>query len=101
MDTAVGLGDAVRALRAELTAAIADAKGEELRFELGPVEMEFLLEVTTEASADAGVRFWVVSFGGKAGRTHGSTHRVKLTLDPVDPSGKRPRIAANVPTDPR
>jgi len=41
----VGLAEAIRALREELTTAIETAKGEVLRFGLGPVEMEFLLEV--------------------------------------------------------
>jgi len=45
----VGLADAVRALRAELTSAMAEGADQALRFELGPVEMEFLLEVNRTA----------------------------------------------------
>jgi hypothetical protein len=90
----VGLADAVRALRSELTAAIGEAKGERLRFALDGVEMEFLLEVRKEASAEAGVKFWVINVGGKGGVASGSTHRVKLALTPKDVvTGRKAEIA--------
>jgi hypothetical protein len=89
----VGLADAVRALRAELTSAMAEGEDQALRFELGPVEMEFLLEVNRQASGDAGVRFWVVSLGGSGSVTRGSTHRVTLQLVPKTANGETPRIA--------
>ena len=89
----VGLADAIRALRRELTTAMTAGQGEAIRFELGPVEMEFLLEVRKESEGEAGVRFWVVSLGGKGGLSSGSTHRVTLSLEPKGPSGRRPEIA--------
>ena len=90
----VGLADAVRALRSELTTAMAEGEGQQLRFQLGDVEMEFLLEVTKEVGGEAGVKFWVVSIGGKAGVSSGSTHRVKLALTPRDvATGRTPLIA--------
>ncbi len=88
----VGLSDAIRALRSELTEAMAEGADEALRFELGPVEMEFLLEVGREAGGEAGVKFWVVSLGGKGSVTSGSTHRVTLSLTPRDRGGKSPQI---------
>jgi hypothetical protein len=88
----VGLADAVRALRAELNAAVEEGRDEAIRFELGTVQMEFLVEVAKEAGADAGIRFWVVSLGAKGGVTSTSTHRVTLELTPkVD--GRAPEIA--------
>jgi hypothetical protein len=90
----VRLADAVRDLRSELTAALTESEGERLRFELDSVEMEFLLEVAKEGSADAGIRFWVISIGAKGGVSSGSTHRVKLALTPKDVvTGRRPEIA--------
>jgi hypothetical protein len=87
----VGLADAVRALRAELTTAMTEGRDGTLRFELGPVEMEFLLEVRREGGGEAGVKFWVVSLGGKGSASRGSTHRVTLSLTPrVD--GRPPEI---------
>lgn len=89
----LGLADAVRALRSELTTVMREGRDEALRFELGPVEMEFLLEVQLEAGGEAGVKFWVVNLGGRGSVTRGSTHRVTLTLTPRDASGRSPRIS--------
>jgi hypothetical protein len=86
-DVMIGLADAVRELRRELTEALAEAEDKPVRFELGPVEMEFLLELGKSGEGNAGVRFWVVSLGGKGSVTAGSTHRVKLSLTPKDHRG--------------
>ncbi|MGH3247666.1 MAG: trypco2 family protein [Trebonia sp.] len=87
------LADVVRALRRELAAATAEADGSEIRFELGPVELEFLVDVKKEGGVDGGVRFGVVSFGAKGGVASGSGHRLKLVLTPQDMSGHPPRIS--------
>jgi hypothetical protein len=92
----VGLADAVRALRSELTVAMAEAEddGQRLRFELDAVEMEFLLEVRNEGGAEAGVKFWVINLRANGGVSSGSTHRVKLALSPKDVvTGRKPQIA--------
>ncbi len=90
----IGLADAVRALRSELTGAITQAEGERLQFNLESVEMEFLLEVRREAAAEAGIKFWVVNAGVKGGMSRGSTHRVTLALTPKDlRTGSSPQIS--------
>ena len=96
----VNLADAVRALRQELKKAIAEGQGQGIRFELGAVEMEFLLEVSREGGGQAGINFWVVSVSGRGAATSGSTHRVTLALKPVDDSGASPLIAGTEPGDP-
>jgi hypothetical protein len=80
----VGLSDAIAALRAELVTAIAAGQSEALHFELGPVELEFTVDVRKDGGADAGIRWGVVSFGvnGSAGSAAG--HRVKLVLQPKE-----------------
>jgi hypothetical protein len=88
------LAEVVRALRRELTAATAEGQDAEVRFELGPIELEFLVDIRREAGADAGVRFGVVSFGAKGALAAGSGHRVKLTLNPRDSLGRSPRVSA-------
>ena len=55
-DAGVGLAEAIRSLRAELSLAMQHGTGEDIRFRVGPVELEFLLEVTQEAGAEGGVR---------------------------------------------
>ncbi len=88
------LADVVRALRRELVAATTEGEGSTLRFQLGPVELEFLVDIRREAGADAGVRFGVVSFGGRGTVTSGSTHRVKLVLMPQDASGRPAHVSS-------
>jgi hypothetical protein len=89
----IGLADAIAALRRELNDAMKLGRKEHLRFGLGPVEMEFLLDVTREGSGEAGIRFGVVTVGGKGGITSGSSHRVKLQLHPHDSSGRPAQIS--------
>ena len=79
-----GLADAIGALRRELAQAQHAGTGEDFRFRLGPVEMEFLVEVTKEGSGEAGVKFWVVNVSGKGTLARGTTHRLTLTLHPYD-----------------
>jgi Trypsin-co-occurring domain 2 len=90
--TVAGLADAVRALRAELNEAMAAGKDEPLQFEVGTVTMEFAVEITADAEAKGGVRFWVVELGatGSVGRT--ASHTVTLELTPRSASGQRPLI---------
>ena len=94
-DGRIELAHAIRALRAELIRARLEGEDEGLRFRTGDIELEFEFTVEKEASADAGVRFWVVSFGAKGGVTSGRTHRVKLTLTPETAEGKVPYVHGN------
>jgi Trypsin-co-occurring domain 2 len=96
-DTSViGLPEAIRGLRAELSEAMKEGASEELRFKVGPVELEFVVEVSREAGATGGVKFWVVSLEAKgtAGRT--ATHRVKLALTPITTRGKDLEVRGRV-----
>ena len=82
----VPLADAISSLRAELLEAMRESRDEELRFALGPVELEFQLTATTEAGGGGGVRFWLVNAEASASRQTGSTHTLKVTLTPVHAS---------------
>ena len=83
----VGLAEAVRELRSEVAEAMAGAEGERVQFSLDTVEMEFQVAVTQEVRVEAGVKFWVVNAGGKAGEQSRATHRVTLSLTPKDTIG--------------
>lgn len=91
--TVAGLAEAVKALRAELNDAMTAGQHEALRFEVGTVTMEFAVEVTADAEAKGGVRFWVVELaaGGSVGRS--ATHTVTLELKPKTQSGQNPLIS--------
>ena len=82
----VPLASAIEALRAELVAAVQAGQGQEVRFALGPIELELQVEVSVEKGLDAGVKFWVIGLGGEGTRSSGSTHTVRLSLSPVPAS---------------
>jgi len=88
--TVAGLADAVKALRAELNEAMAAAQGEQLRFEVGNVTMEFAVQVTTDATATAGERFWMVELGGSGSASRIASHAVTREMTPRTSSGSTP-----------
>ena len=49
----------------------------------GAVELEFQAAVTQDIEGNAGIRWWLVSLGGKASRDAATTHTVRLKLSPV------------------
>jgi hypothetical protein len=92
---AIELAELIGQLRSELTEAMTAGDGEDLRFSLGPVELELTVAVDKEAKPGAKVRFWVVELGAETKLGSSSTQKIKLTLDPhraVQP-GVRPDIS--------
>ena len=79
----IPLASAIRALREEIVEAVRAGSSEELRFALGQVELELQVQASREASADAGIRFSLVSVGGKGSRSSVATQTVRLSLTPV------------------
>lgn len=82
----IELAEVIRQLRGELDRARANAGDEELRFELGPIELEVMVGLEKDAGAVAKVRFWVVELGGDARVSATNTQRIKLTLNPTLPA---------------
>lgn len=72
----------IRELRRALTEAMADGEGEAIRFDLGPIDVEASVTVTTEANGSAKVKFWVVEAGGGAKLSQADVQRISLTLNP-------------------
>jgi NTP-dependent ternary system trypsin peptidase co-occuring protein len=91
----IELAELIGQLRAELSAAMAAGEGEELRFELGPVQLELAVKVDKEAKAGAKVRFWVVDASTDGKLASSTTQTIKLTLDPhrAGSPGVKPVIA--------
>ncbi|QNP70291.1 hypothetical protein IAG44_13100 [Streptomyces roseirectus] len=93
----IGVGEAVQALRDELLAAAAAGADSGVRFEVGPIELEFAFTLTKEVSAKVGVSrilSAVVSadVNGKAAKE--DVHRVKFVLTPRDAAGN-PLLISN------
>jgi len=88
------LADTIAAVRRELGLAQAAGQGQPVQFRTGPVELEFEVAVTRSGGGQAGVQLWVLTLGGKGERAHAATHRVKVTLQPVDPeTGEDAQVA--------
>lgn len=84
----IGLADAIRALRAELSESIRAGTGKDLRFEVGEIELQFQVEVERSHKASAGINIWVVEAGGEGARASTTTHVVTIPLKPVTSRGE-------------
>lgn len=92
------LAETVQGIRGELAQAMADGDGEQVRFDVGEVELEFTVEVQRNVEAGGGVKVWVVNADGKGAVSSGATHRVRVMLHPVDTAtGRAPRVADRLP----
>ena len=80
--TAIGLKEAIQGLRDELSESMADGADKSVRFRVGPVELEFLVEVSREATGSGGVKFWVVELGAGGSSARTTTHRSRYLSSP-------------------
>jgi len=78
----IELGDAVAAVRDSLMEAAQRGEGQDVTFDVGPIELEFLVEIRHEARAGAGFRAWVVTADAAGSAARGHSHRVMVTLTP-------------------
>jgi len=107
-DAAVGLADAIAALRKELLAAVAEGKDAAMRFRLAPVELSMQVAVTKDAEGKIG--WHVLGLGGSY--SSAVTQTLALRLEPVwkedgdsytsdfaiaDQRGEAPRIGPRTP----
>jgi hypothetical protein len=87
----IPLAEAISALRAELKKAMVLGAGDDLQFEVGPVELELNLVVEREAKTDGKLQFKIFGWGAEAGAsgTLGDQrgHKVKLVLKPLSKEG--------------
>ncbi|MWA13386.1 trypco2 family protein [Streptomyces sp. BA2] len=89
----IELAEMIAQLRGQLAAAMAAAEEEEVRFELGAVQLEAEFVVQRSAGADGKIRFWVVEAGASGQQVNSTTHRVTLSLEPrVRGSDQRPWV---------
>jgi hypothetical protein len=84
--TGVELSEAVEAVRDGLITAASRGAGQDLRFELGEIQMEFTVELRRDVRGKGGVKAWVVDASAEAGRASGRTQKVAFTLKPVNPA---------------
>ncbi|MGW4649085.1 trypco2 family protein [Kitasatospora sp. NPDC004289] len=105
-DEWMDLADAVALLRRQIAqaqrqAAESPADDSDVRFAVGEITLELGMELTGTRSVNGGLRFAVVSAGGKAERASKATHKVTVKLTPQDGAGEvvfvRDEVQANHP----
>lgn len=89
----IALADWIKRLRQELEDATKDGQGSDVRFRVGPVELELEIVTSVEAGGKGGLKLWVADLEASATRTSGSTQRLKLVLQPEGPDAKQLTIA--------
>lgn len=95
----IQLADLLKSLREEINRARLDAAGKDVRFRITSIDLELQVVVEKTNEAQSGVRFWVVSLGGKRGGTSAETQVVKLSLIAETDSGG-PILTSDVISDP-
>lgn len=91
----LGLAEAIEAVRAELRCAQGQGRGSDVRFTVGPVELEFAVDVKKTGSGSVSVKvLGVLDLGGKGEIATTNVHRVKVKLSPVGKDGKPFEVAA-------
>ncbi|RIZ68425.1 MAG: hypothetical protein D0528_07670 [Methylococcales bacterium] len=85
------LAEVIKALRNELYKAKQVGAGETIRFNVDSVDVEFETAVEYVGTAEAGgkIKFYVfdVDAKGSAEYKNATTHKIKLSLKPVDGKG--------------
>ncbi|WP_087071994.1 trypco2 family protein [Arthrobacter sedimenti] len=84
----IDLVDVIRDLRTQISQAQLASIGEDLQFELGPIELEMSVAVTEEISGQGKVRFYVLEMGASGKESELTTQRIKMTLTPRGANSK-------------
>jgi hypothetical protein len=94
-DNDIGLAELLVQLRRELHIAERNLAAEGLPAQLGvskaEVEIQFAVEKTKEGGG--GIKFNVITLGGKASKSDTATQRLLLSLTPLQPGDTRPGVA--------
>ena len=85
----IELATLLASLRSEIDRARLDSVGKDVRFRVDSIDLELQVAVEKTAEVDAGVRFWVVSIGGKGGAKSSETHVIKMKLAAVTDTGEQ------------
>ncbi len=90
MDNSYELSRVIQTLREDLTAAAREGDGQTIRFNVQNIDIELQAVVEKEAGGEAGAKakFWVLDANAKLKGEYKKaiTHKIKLSLQPVDTS---------------
>jgi hypothetical protein len=88
------LAEAVQTIRDELLRAAVQGASSDVAFEVGPIQLEFSVELRRDTRARGGIRAFVVSAEADAGASRARTHKVSLTLTPRETATGDPLLIA-------
>lgn len=91
----ISLAAAVAAVRDELLEAAAAGAGEQVRFAVPEITLEFEVVLREDTSRKAGFSPWVVSGERSSQSGHADTHRVSVKLSPRTSAGADVWIAGD------
>jgi len=90
-----GLAETIEVLREELRMAQDAGRGGDVRFSVGPVEVELAIEVVKKAGAGASIKVLnLLSIGGQGERSNSETNRVTVVLNPIGVNGEPFEVAS-------
>ncbi|MFC7305138.1 trypco2 family protein [Streptomyces monticola] len=96
----VELTMAVQGLRDQLLAAVAASDGQELKFAVEEIALDFTVELRRDAGAKLGFKAWVVSGDAQSNMSKAVTHKVSLRLRPMNsPDGELVSIGNDTHAD--
>jgi Trypsin-co-occurring domain 2 len=94
----IRLADAISELRAEISRAMQEGEGKEVRFTAKTIEVELSLDFNWAAEASGGVSKWIplVDLAAKGSGSEKTLHKIKLALE-IDTGGdlSKGRISDN------
>ena len=92
----IHLADAIAELRAEISRAMREGEGKDVRFAAKTIEVELSVDFSWTAEVSGGVSKWIpfVDLAAKGSGGEKSLHKIKLTLE-IDTGGdpSRERIS--------
>lgn len=85
------LSDAIEALRDDLAKAWWDGRDQRVRFKIEPVELTVQVGVTKTGEGSAGIKWHILTLGGRRTHETATTQVLKLRLQPVfyDTDGRK------------
>lgn len=92
----IELADLLASLRSEINRARINGAGEAVRFRIDAIELEIQVEVEKTGEGNAGVKFWVLSAGGKRSAKTAQTHVLKLSLTAETEAGDPIRTSDDI-----
>ncbi|MEV4187282.1 trypco2 family protein [Streptosporangium canum] len=90
----LSLAEAMDLVRTEVAKARvrAEVLGEELRFTVGTVEVEFLVQIAREKGGEGKLTLGVVEAGASGKKARTDTHRIMFSLTPFSTTTRQPPV---------